>query len=66
MLIYDTKLDLTTDYCIVSDRVYSAPPEWFPNSRQLQVTLWKKLANGDVGDLTILVDIEKNVAYKLK
>ena len=66
LLIYDTKLDLTPDYCIVSDQVYSSPAEWFPNSRQLQVTLWKRLANGDVGDLNILVDIEKNAAYKLK
>lgn len=52
VMVYDTQIDQLIDYCIATDSPVYFSPIWSPDTHQLL-------------DLFILVDIEKNTAYKI-
>ena len=67
LMVYDTRTDQIVDYCIVSDQTYSLPPEWFPNSHQLRLSVWKKQADATVmGVELLLVHLGVNNKYSVK
>jgi hypothetical protein len=66
LLIYDTQMNQTTDYCIISDGTYSATPEWLANSYQLIIAIWKRQDDQSLSGETIFIDLEQALAYQIK
>jgi WD40 repeat protein len=63
LMLYNRQKDQVLDICLQNDVTTHKPPLWLPNSKQLVVDVY--LEQGDTIAFGALVDIQKNVVYKL-
>jgi dipeptidyl aminopeptidase/acylaminoacyl peptidase len=65
LMIYDTRTNQVTDFCITAEETSGSDPVWSPDSQMFFAHVPIIKDDGSFSSATILVDIAQNTAYSL-